>query len=368
LRPISVDDHVIEPPQVWQDRLPVGLREQGPRVVEKPDGQQVWLYDGKEIPNLGHASVAGKSFEEIRRDPIRFDEMRAGCYDPAERVKDMDIDGVQAQMCFPSFPRFCGQTFAEAADKDLALLCVRAFNDYILEEWYGVYPERFIPLGIIPLWDPLLAVAEIERIAGLGARAIAFSEAPYALGLPSIHSRYWDPVFRAVSETGLALCMHIGSGSRLVGTSPDAPELVLKSLVGMGSIMAACDFMFSHVFHEFPDIKVTLSEGGGGWVPYIMERADNCFDRYKWEDGRYLEIPPSELFKKNIYVCVIDDRVAIELRHHIGVDKMLWESDYPHADSTWPHSRKAIEEMFVGVPEHELRQITELNARTLLNF
>src|SRR5262249_49067034 len=152
-------------------------------------------------------------------------EMRAGCYDPVARLADMNVDGVLASLCFPSFPRFCGQVFHETKDKELALLCVRAYNDWMIEEWCGSAPGRFIPLTLIPLWDPRLAVAEIERCKAKGASGFCFSEGPSALGLPSLYDagRYWDPVLRAAEHTGMVVCTHIGSSSRMPTTAPDCP-------------------------------------------------------------------------------------------------------------------------------------------------
>ena len=160
--------------------------------------------------------------------------MRPGCYEPAARVADMDQGNVLSSMLFPSFPRYCGQVFHEAKDKELALLCVQAWNDFILEEFADAFPGRFIPMMIIPLWDPVAAAAEIERTAARGAKSIAFSENPTKLGLPSIHTDYWDPVFRACDETGFVVSMHVGSSSNLIRTSDDMPTLGLHGLLGGG--------------------------------------------------------------------------------------------------------------------------------------
>ena len=147
---ISVDDHLIEHPMVWQDRLPEKHRERGPRIVETPreglSSIQSWRYEDRSYPYIGLNAVAGKRPEEYGLEPVRYDEMIPGCYDPKARIADMDIDGVEAMMCFPSFPRFCGTVFLEADDKDLALLCVQAYNDYVLDEWAATAPGRLIPI------------------------------------------------------------------------------------------------------------------------------------------------------------------------------------------------------------------------------
>ena len=205
---ISVDDHLIEHPNVWADRLPRAYLEQGPKIIEweRPDtGQmtQVWQYEGRIYPYIGLNAVAGKSPENYGVEPLRYDDMIPGCYDPKARVADMDIDGVQAMTCFPSFPRFAGAVFAEGEDKELARLCSQAWNDFHLDEWAATAPDRFIPVAMIPFWDVEASVKEIHRVAAKGAKVITFPDLPDRLGLPSVHSEHWDPVLSAVEETGL---------------------------------------------------------------------------------------------------------------------------------------------------------------------
>ena len=163
---VSVDDHLIEPAGLWQDRLPANRREQGPRIV-RDGNSEFWAYEDRQIVTTGLNAVAGKRREEFSPEPITYDDMRPGCYEPAARVADMDQGFVLSSMLFPSFPRYCGQVFHEAKDTGLALLCVQAWNDFILDELASPYPGRFIPMMIIPLWDPRAAASEVERTAAL---------------------------------------------------------------------------------------------------------------------------------------------------------------------------------------------------------
>jgi hypothetical protein len=196
---VSVDDHIIEHPSVWQDRLPARFRDRGPKVVYE-DGIPIWHYDGRRYPPLGLDAVAGDDPTEFKLDPKSFEAMRPGCYDPKCRLEDMDTDGVWASLAFPQFPRFAGQTFLEGADHELGLSCVRAWNDFVLEEWCATDPARLIPLSIVPLWDAGACAAEIERTAMKGSRAITFMENPAALGLPSFWSDAWDPMLSALER------------------------------------------------------------------------------------------------------------------------------------------------------------------------
>jgi predicted TIM-barrel fold metal-dependent hydrolase len=364
---ISTDDHVVEHPKVWADRLPARYRDVGPTIVDE-GGAQIWDYEGRRYPQIGLNAVAGKSREEYGTEPARYDDMLPGCYDPRARVVDMDRDGVQAQLCFPSFPKFAGTVFLQGDDKELALLCVRAYNDFIIEEWCAAAPDRLIPLVVLPLWDVRLAAAEVERTAAMGAKAISFVENPAPYGLPSFHTDAWDPVFAAAQDAELPLCMHFGSSGQAPKTADDAPFPVSISLFGCNSMYTTADLLFSPVFHNFPRLKVALSEGGIGWVPYMLERIDYTWDRHRYYSDVDQTTRPSDLFRTHMWGCFIDDVAGVKNRYDIGVDRITWECDYPHSDSNWPNSRHRVAEMLADVPDEEVHRIVELNARELLCF
>jgi predicted TIM-barrel fold metal-dependent hydrolase len=370
---ISVDDHLIEHPRVWADRLPAKYAELAPHIVDAPRASggppsQVWEYQGQRYPQIGLNAVAGKDPSEWNIDPARFDEMLPGCYDPKQRLADMDLDGVEAALCFPSFPRFAGTVFLEGDDREVALACVRAYNDFLIDEWCATDPHRYIPLSILPLWDVDACVAEIHRAADKGTRTISFPENTYPLGLPSLHDAHWDPVWRAAAERALPLSLHFGTSGQSPRPSPDGPLAVSITLFGTNSMSAVVDLLFSPVFHKHPNLKVALSEGGIGWIPYILERADYVWERHRYYQNVNQDIPPSELFRRNVYACFIEDKHGLAVRHSVGVGNMLWECDYPHSDSNWPNSRKVAEDVFADVPDDEVRRIVETNARELFRF
>ncbi|ARE37864.1 amidohydrolase (plasmid) [Rhodococcus sp. BH4] len=383
---ISTDDHLIEHPKLWSDRLPKKFLEAGPRIIEKEmpksihvgDGgkaigsgtkiAEVWEYEGRIYPYIGLNAVAGKAPEEFGAEPTRYEDMIPGCYEPKARVQDMDIDGVQATLSFPSFPRFAGTVFLEANDKELALLSVQAWNDYVLDEWCAYAPDRLIPLTILPLWSVEECVKEIYRTAAKGSRAIAFPENPVPLGLPSFHTNHWDPVFAAAVETGQPLCIHFGTSGKAPITAPEAPMAVMTALFGCNSMYATADLLFSPVFHNHPNLKFMLSEGGIGWVPYMLERMDGVWAKHRFYQNINQTVKPSELFAKHLFGCFIDDQFGIDNRHAVGIDNITWEGDYPHSDSNWPNSRKIVHDQMIKVPDDEVHRIVELNARTLLNF
>jgi predicted TIM-barrel fold metal-dependent hydrolase len=387
---ISVDDHIIEPPHLWEKRLPAKYRDVGPRievhetgpsdpkiplnqkrnVIQKPGGIEFWHYEDLLIPTAGVNAASGKPKEAFSVDPVNFAEMRPGCYDPIARLEDMDLDGVLASLSFPSFARFCGQTFLEGKDKELSLLCVQAYNDFVIDEWCGAAPGRYIPMCILPLWDPGLAVKEIERMAGRGCRAITFSENPAKLGLPSIHdaNRYWDPVFAAAAEAELPLCMHIGSSSDPIVTAPDAPMHVLVGLVTMLAQISFFDWIMSGQLERHPTLRIAFSEGGIGWIPYMLEKADYTWERHGAWTGTSLPRPPSEYFRDQIYGCFIDDQHGADNLHRIGIENCMIETDYPHTDSSWPNSTATAAKQLAHLSEEDRYKVLRGNAERLFRF
>jgi predicted TIM-barrel fold metal-dependent hydrolase len=363
---VSVDDHVIEHPRVWSDRLPERHKEAGPQVVEV-DGKELWRLEGSLRPTIGLNAVAGKDPKDFGMDPVRYDEMLPGCYDIKHRLDDMDTDGVHAQMCFPSFPGFAGSTFLGMQDKELAALCVQAWNDFIIDEWCAADPGRMIPMVLVPYWDVEASAAEVQRTAAKGAKAISFSEAPHNIGLPSFHTDHWDPFLAAAQDADMPLCMHFGTGGA-PSTAPEAPFAVAIALFGMNSEFTTVDLLLSQVFHKFPRLRVALSEGGIGWIPYVLERTDYTWERHRWYTGVNTEVRPSDLFRDHVFGCFIADEAGVDYRDKIGVTNIMFEGDYPHSDSNFPHSRKKLEETLADVPDDEARMIAEDNARRVFNF
>ncbi|HEY9264573.1 MAG TPA: amidohydrolase family protein [Mycobacterium sp.] len=373
---ISVDDHVIEHPRVWLDRLPEAHREDGPQIIETAEGHHVWRYEGQLYPQIGLNAVAGKPPSDYGMEPVRYDQMIPGCYDPVERIKDMDIDGVHGALAFPSFPGFGGGVFQRAKDKELALECVRAWNDFQVDEWCATAPDRLIPLGILPTWDPRLAAEEVERLARIGSKAVSFPDSPVPLGLPSFHDpTHWEVLWDALEAADLPVCLHFGSGSYVPGFSfatgsydPNAPFAVAIATFSTNLMWSTADLVFSGVLQRHPKLKFMLSEGGIGWIPYLLERLDYTWERHRWYQNISRTDRPSDLFRKHFWGCFIDDVHGVNSRDAIGIENILVEVDYPHSDSNWPNSRKRIAENLVGVPDGDVHRIVELNARELLHL
>lgn len=388
---ISVDDHLVEPPHLWQRWLPNKYRDRGPRVVRggyeihrengietivpSNSGTEVdwWVYEDlkKALPMTSH--WAGRSREELSFHPLSFSDMRPGYFDPQARLADMDLNHTERSMCFPNvLPRFCGQTFYEGQDKDLGMACIVAYNDFIVEEWCGDSQGRLIPIVMMPLWDPAMAAAEIRRNAARGCRAVTFSELPTNLGLPSVHDpqRYWYPVFDACNETGTVICMHIGSGSKMPKTSPDAPQGVRIALNNLNAMMSLADWLLSGVLIRFPRLKIAYSESQIGWMPFMLERVDNVFLKARgWSelDPILTELPSSQV-PGRVYGCFFEDDFGLASRWAIGVDQITFETDYPHQDTTWPNSLAYLEKATAELSDEEIFKIVRGNAMKMLEL
>jgi tryptophan-rich sensory protein len=366
---VSVDDHVVEPPTLFEGRLSRKAAERAPFIETLDGGRDIWMFEGSPLPNVGLNAVAGRVPEEYGLDALAFSQMRPGCYDIHERIRDMNVNGLLGSLNFPSIAGFTGQLFYTCPDKDVAIELLRAYNDWHVEDWCGTYPGRMIPLSIPPVWDPELMAGEVRRMAEKGCHAVTFSENPEKLKLPSWHSDHWDPFLRACQEVNTVICLHIGSSSETVITAMDAPIDTMITLQPMNIVKCAADLVWSPVFRKFPDLKVALSEGGIGWVPYFLERVDYVYkNHHQWTNQDFGDLLPSEVFNRNILTCFIDDAVGMEVRHHLNPDHIHWECDYPHSDSTWPNAPEDAMRYLAGVPDDEIDKITHLNAMRNFSF
>ena len=366
---ISVDDHLVEPPNLFENHIPEKYRDRAPFVRTTRDGSDVWMFEGAKIPNIGLNAVAGRPKEEYGIEPTAFDEIRPGCWNIDERIKDMNAGGVLGSMNFPSFPGFSGRLFANVDDKDLALAVVRAYNDWHVDEWCGAYPGRMIPMGIPVLWDAQLAADEVRRLSKKGVHSLTFTENPATLGYPSFHSDHWDPLWKALCDTQTVLSIHLGSSGQLAVTAPDAPIDVMITLQPMNICAAAADLLWSRVIKEFPDIRIALSEGGTGWIPYFIDRLDRTYDMHHlWTGQDFGSKLPSEVFREHFLTCFIADPIGIELRDKIGIDNIAWECDYPHSDSSWPDAPEELARVAADVPDADLHKIGFENACRWYSF
>jgi len=365
---VSVDDHLIEPRHTFEGRMPKGLQDRAPRIIEDDAGHEFWLYEDIRYAQIGLNAVSGRPKDQWTMEPARFDQMRRGCWDIEARVADMDLDGVYASLCFPSLiAGFAGVVFSKSKDPELGLACVRAWNQWHIEEWAGTHPDRIIPLQLAWLNDPEVAAADVRANADKGFKAVTFPENPVDVGLPSVHDPHWDPFFRACEETRTVICLHNGSSQWSAIRCPRPPLELMTTLFPVNALAAAADWLWGGVPTRFPQLDIAFSEGGIGWVPMLIDRIDYVMSHSAsglsaWKAA---DISPSDALRRNFWFCAIDPGSTIVLRGHIGIDHIMVESDYPHADSTWPDTQATQRAALSGLSDDEIRKITWENASRL---
>ena len=361
---VSVDDHVVEPPDAFLRHYPHDRKAEAPRIIEV-DGKNVWLWNDKPYPTIGLNAVVGRPRSEYGMEPTHFDQLRPGCYDPIARVDDMNVNGILGSISFPSFPHFAGGTFIAAAktDPEASLLGVRAYNDWHVHDWCGPAPERLIPQIILPVWDMDACVAELKRMSALGVHTITFPDNPSHVGLPSVHDTYWDPFWQACCDHEMILNCHIGTGIGAAHASDDSPIDAWITTMPMSISNAAADWLFATFWKRFPRLRMALSEGGIGWVPYFLERADFTHDHHhEWTFTDFGGERPSDLFRRHILTCFIDDQFGLANLKFMNVNMICYECDYPHSDSVWPNSPEFLWESAKQLTADVIDKITHLNA------
>jgi len=367
---VSIDDHVVEPPDLFKDHLPASYAHRAPRLVRGDDGKEHWEFEGREFGILGLNATVSWPKEEWGLDPSALAEMRPAAYLIDERVRDMDRNGVLASMCFPSLPGFSGRRFQEAEDKDLAAVMLRAYNDWHIDEWCAAHPGRFIPLAIGPAWDMDAMVEEVRRVAAKGCRAISMPELPYVQGLPSYRSDYWDPFFRALCDEGLVMCLHIGMGLDAIDMGPEFSPDNMMVLATQVTVLAVQDLLWGPAMRKYPDLKIAFSEGGIGWIPFLMDRVDRHYVNQRWTGQDFGGRMPSEVFREHALACFIYDPTSLKLYEDIGIDVIAFETDYPHSDSLWPDAPEVLLEQCngAGLSDEDIDAVSWANAARFCDY
>jgi predicted TIM-barrel fold metal-dependent hydrolase len=367
---VSIDDHVVEPPDMFEHHLPAKYLDQAPKVV-LVDGVEQWTFQGVQAGSAGLNAVVSWPKEEWGFEPAAYAEMRPGAHDVDERVRDMNRNGILASMCFPSFAGFASSFFYAAPDKDLSTLMLKAYNDWHVDEFCTSHPGRFIPMGILPVWDREGMAEEVKRLAAKGCRSVSMPELPHMMDLPSYHDLdYWAPFFEAVSEHSTVVNLHIGQGFGAIKSPPEAGVDNLMILATQVSAFAAQDLLWGGAYMKYPDLKVAYSEGGVGWIAFYLDRCDRHYVNQKWLRHDFGGKKPSEVFREHSLACFISDPTALKVRHDIGMDMIAWECDYPHSDCIWPDAPESIygEMVAAGCTDEEMDKITWSNVARFYDY
>ncbi|WP_317929587.1 amidohydrolase family protein [Halioxenophilus sp. WMMB6] len=366
---ISVDDHITEPPDMFDKHLSKEHLATAPKFGVDENGKNFWTYQGMFMPSVGLNAVVGRPLEEYGMEPNSLEEMRQGVYNVDARVGDMNVNGIAASLNFGTVVGFDGGRFHKAPDKALALIHLRAYNDWHIDEWCGAHPGRFIPCGILPTWDMDATVAELKRIAAKGCTAVSLNENPTTQGLPSIHNAYWEPLWKAVADLDITICLHIGAGNPAPHASAETPIEAWITTMPMSCSVGAADWLQLSAFERYPSMKICLSESGIGWIPYFMERADFSHSRHKaWTHSSFQGKKPSDIFKKHFMSCFIDDAFGLDNLKYLNEDLIAYECDYPHSDTLWPEVPEFLWKTLKGLTDVQIDKITHLNAMNYFNF
>ncbi len=362
---VSVDDHITEPPTVFDNQLSGEALASAPKLMTGPNGKNYWEYQGMQLASVALNAVVGRPREEYGMEPTSLDQLRPGCYDVHKRIDDMDVNGIAASMNFSSLGGMDGGPFFRAEDKKLSLIHMQAYNDWHIDEWCGAYPSRFIPMGMIPLWDPQLMAAEIKRLAAKGCHSVVFNDNPPARGLPSIHDDHWEPLWKAAADNETTINLHIGCGHVSPHASMQSPIEAWITTMPMAVGFGTSDWLHLDAFNRYPTLRIGLSESGIGWIPYLLERADYTNQQHKaWTHSEtYLgKQKPSDVFRKHFTSCFIDDAYGLRNVDLIGEDNICFEVDYPHSDTPWPESPEVLWPSIKHLTDVQIDKITHLNA------
>ncbi|GAB3102296.1 amidohydrolase [Aestuariicella hydrocarbonica] len=367
---ISVDDHISEPPDMFKRHLQGEDLATAPQFHTTEDGSNYWTYQGMTMTSVGLNAVVGRVPEEYGMEPQSLAQVRKGCYDPQARLDDMNVNGIAASLNFGSIGGFDGsRCFHNAPDKNLALIHLRAYNDWHILDWCATDPGRFIPCAILPTWDMDATVAEIERVASMGCTSVTLTENPTKIGLPSIHNAYWEPMWKALSDHQITICLHIGSGNPQPHASLETPIEAWITTMPMSIAVGAADWLQLEALQRYPDLRIFLSESGIGWIPYFLERADFSHSRHTaWTHSDFGGLKPSEVFRRHFMTCFIDDAFGLKNLQDVGEDMVAYECDYPHSDALWPEVPEYLVKSLDGLSDLQIDKITHLNAMRWLRF
>ena len=367
---ISVDDHISEPPGLFDNHLSGADLASAPKLISDKNGKDLWVYQGLKFPSVGLNAVVGRPFDEYGMEPTSLSQLRPGVYDVHARIGDMDVNGIAASLNFGSVFDFAGGRLHKVPDKALALKHLAAYNDWHIDEWCGAYPGRFIPCAILPTWDIPATIAEMKRIVAKGCTTVSINENPTVQGMPSIHNEYWAPFYKAVAELDITICLHIGGGNPAPHASMETPIEAWISTMPMSIAHGAADWLQLRALQQYPNMRIALSEGSIGWVPYFLERTDFSNDRHKaWTNSQFPgPDKPSDTFRKHFLNCFIDDAFGLQNLQYIGEDMVAYECDYPHSDTLWPEVPERLWPTIRHLAPAQIAKITHGNAMRFFKF
>jgi predicted TIM-barrel fold metal-dependent hydrolase len=363
LKPIiSADSHVVEPPDTYITRIDKKFKDRAPTLVHDERRGDMFVVQGSNIPiPLSLISAAGKAPEALSARGAVWDKLHKGGWDPQARIAAQEQDGVAAEVIYPSV----GMEICNHPDLDLKKACMDAYNLW-LAEYCAAYPDRLIGLGQTAIRTPEDGIKDLERIKQLGFKGVMLPGKP---GVADYNDPMYDTFFAAAIELGLVCSFHIlTSGENLrQGFRGSRINSFMSIVRGNQDLISM--FVFDGVFMRHPDLKIVSVEADGGWVPHFMYRMDHAYKRHRhWMRGRELDNLPSAYFREHVYFTFQDDYTAFLFKDHMNIERMMWASDYPHSDSTWPWSQDVLKEQLAHMTEDEKNLVLHDNVAKLYNL
>ncbi len=365
---ISTDDHVVEPPHLWIERLSKNRwGDRIPHIVRDAGGADCWLIDGRKVPLLGSGSAAALMAERTH-EPRTWDEVPPAAYQPAERLKAMDADGIERSVLYPSVAGVAGEMFAAIEDAELERDCVRAYNDWLLEEWGS---PRFIPQCVVPLSSPAATVAEIKRAVAAGHRGVIFPPVTDQLrNLPHVNEPAWEELWTTCAELEVPICFHAGSLPILElapyqGYSPVIKTALHEIARPAASIGFLSNLVMSHILERHRDLTVVFAESALGWANFVIETIEHNVRQFGAGEVSFA-VPPRELLSSQCrFIGWYDDENLRAIVKRFGAECVLWAWNFPDASSDWPRARSLNEERFEHLEAGDRRKIMWENAAKL---
>ena len=369
---IDADTHLTEPADLWTSRVPAKFADQVPRMVRNKAGRDIWVFNDDQIGVVGMTATAGWP-TPFPDGPATMEECLPAAHDASARLAYMDELGVWAQVLYPNVAGFGSQRFLTSDDDELKLLCVQAYNDF-LRDWASIDDRRFVTIMAMPFWDIDAAVAEVERGVAAGHRGILFTGEPQRFDLPYLGEPHWDPLWAAAQDAGLAIHFHIGGGdpttsftaSRIRAHGAAAAYAYTSTELFLKNGLQTADLLTSGVLPRFPDLKFVSVESGIGWVPFVLEAADYAYLEGRADRTSEWELMPSEYFARQVYACYWFETVAPKrLLDEIPVDRILFETDFPHPTCLYGNVREQIDRGLADATEEQRHKILWQNAAEL---
>jgi predicted TIM-barrel fold metal-dependent hydrolase len=362
-RIISADSHVTIPKEKILEHLPTRLHEpleQAERAYmerqlkAKPQKAKQAAPAPASVPNMG----AGAPWAAAGRP---------GGHDPVERIADMDIDGVEAEILYVGAG---GAAYYDLGEDHVEAF--RAANSAAIE-WASLDPKRLMPVYILPIADMKVAVKEVERLVADHAKAVQLPLIPREQGAPPYWDESYDPLWEALSDAGIPISQHVGANAYLgdiMAEDPTPFKGITQSLPPIMMSECVADWTVSGVLERWPNLRVVLVEAGIGWIPYFLERLDTMVDNHGWNTfpGKVITEKPSFYWKRNMAATFEQDLIGVRNRYDIGIENLMWATDYPHPDSTWPRSQEVLQEHFAGLPPEEIEMIASGNVTRIYNL